>query len=132
MHTPGVGDGGTRSESDREVLGTRREGLPPPRAAHRDAEGNGHGTRREGGGPPGTRREGADRPADAPIFVRGLPPALSATYEVVEELPASGTEADVVVARPREGGRSVVLKLYRRGVQPDADAVARLSVADPA
>jgi serine/threonine protein kinase len=45
---------------------------------------------------------------------------------------AAGAEADVVVADEISSGRRIVIKLYRRNVVPDEEAVARLAAADHA
>jgi serine/threonine protein kinase len=134
--------GGTRRESrpdaERE---TRRESLP----------GTENGTRREASlASDGTRREGAagagggirlgnghgHEPSvaghgGANAFTRGLPPELSARFVVLEEL-AAGAEADVVTVSEAATGRTLVVKLYRRGIMPDEEAVARLAAADHA
>jgi serine/threonine protein kinase len=118
-----VVDGGTRRDDGASDGGTRRD----------TGAGNGR-TRREagrlpaGGGEPDTRR---DDVASGSSYTPGLPPILAARYSVVEELPASGTEADVFVVRQLESDGRFVLKLYRKGIQPDTDAVDRLADADP-
>jgi serine/threonine protein kinase len=60
-----------------------------------------------------------------------LPPELSSRFVVLDEL-AAGAEADVVIVDDVDSGRHLVLKLYRRGVAPDEEAVGRLAVADHA
>jgi serine/threonine protein kinase len=129
------GFGGTRREAFQATDdGTRREtfsGTP-------NGAGTPNGTRREGatGVHGGTRLEngysqhGNGRTA-AGGFTRGLPPELSERFVVVEEL-AAGAEADVVLANEAGSGRTLVIKLYRRGVVPDEEAVGRLAAADPA
>jgi eukaryotic-like serine/threonine-protein kinase len=124
-----VGDGSTRREEGMPPgNGTRREGAPAAFAGtrHEGAAGTGGRTRLEdafGTGPAGRSSSGG--------FVRGLPPELSAQFTVVNEL-AAGAEADVVVADEVTSGRRLVIKLYRRGVVPDEEAVARLAAADHA
>lgn len=56
-----------------------------------------------------------------------LPSALRDDYRVIEVFPASGSEADLVLVEPRQGGERLVAKLYRRGIQPDSALLARLS-----
>jgi hypothetical protein len=115
-------DGGTRREGDGRDSGTRRETT--------GARGDGAGTRREGRNGGTRREEGAGpRPASGSGFTRGLPPELAARFEVAEEL-AAGAEADVVLVDDRASGRRLVLKLYRREVIPDEEAVGRLAAAD--
>jgi serine/threonine protein kinase len=132
--------GGTRREGGPGAhAGTRREGAPGPGAGTRreGVPGRHAGTRREEAGP----ADGAGGPGDGygpgpngrsgGGFTRGLPPALAARFTVLAEL-AAGAEADVVVAREVATARLLVIKLYRRGVVPDENAVGRLATADPA
>lgn len=89
-------------------------------------------TRREDGSPE-TRREslgrsGVWRPGG---FARGLPEGLATRFVVVGEFAAAGTEADVVLVDAADGSGRWVLKLYRRGIVPDARAVQLLAGADP-
>jgi serine/threonine protein kinase len=98
--------------------GTRRE---VPEEGH-------DGTRRDDQAHPGTRREGSG-PSN---FVRGLPAELASRFTVVEELPTSGSEADVVLVDELSSGSRRVLKLYRRGIAPDEEALSRLALADRA
>jgi serine/threonine protein kinase len=98
------------------------------------------GTRREETPRGGTRREGGAggvgltrRDDVAPGFVRVvLPPELGRRFTIVEEFPVSGSEADVLLADEVGTGRRCVIKLYRRGVAPDEEAVARLAGAEHA
>jgi serine/threonine protein kinase len=105
-------------ESTLDPSGTRREdGTTDASTAD--------GTRREGmgdGAVLGTRREGV-----AGGYVRvNLPPELVAVFEVLGEV-ASGGESDVLLVRRREdGGRAAALKVYRHGLEPDAEALAAI------
>lgn len=56
-----------------------------------------------------------------------LPQALRDDYRIVEDFPASGSEADLLLVEPEKGGERLVAKLYRKGVQPDSALLARLS-----
>jgi serine/threonine protein kinase len=120
--------GGTRREAFPAADGgTRREALPGTDDGTRreGTVGANGGTRLEGGHENGRSRTGAGR------FTRGLPPELSERFRVVEEM-AAGAEADVVVVEETGSGTPFVIKLYRRGIAPDEEAVGRLAAADPA
>lgn len=56
-----------------------------------------------------------------------LPQALRDDYRIVEDFPASGSEADLLLVESRHNGERLVAKLYRKGVQPDSALLARLS-----
>ena len=83
-------------------------------------------TRREASAPGSTRREGE---APGPGFTRALPAELAEHYRLLRELAATGAESDVVVAEELSSARHVVIKLYRRGIAPDEEALARLAQA---
>jgi serine/threonine protein kinase len=61
-------------------------------------------------------------------FGRGLPPELAVRYTVVEEL-AEDAQADAILVAAVASGTQMVVKLYRRGFQPDEAMVARLAQA---
>jgi len=73
--------------------------------------------------PPGaTRCLYCNRPltASSPTLdARPLPPALRARYRIVEVFPASGSEADILLVADAHSGERSVVKLYRKGVDPD-------------
>ncbi|HEV2069998.1 MAG TPA: protein kinase, partial [Acidimicrobiales bacterium] len=117
------GDGTHRDPVDGGDGGTRRDGVPA------GADG---GTRRDPVDGGGTRRDGPTQAdgAQAPFVRVVLPPLLASRFSVAAELHASGAEADVVLADERSSGRRMVVKLYRRGVAADEEAVARLARAD--
>ncbi len=84
--------------------------------------------------PPGTERclycnrplqESAPE-GDAPHRIT-LPQALRDDYRIVEDFPASGSEADLLLVESRHSSERLVAKLYRKGVQPDSTLLARLS-----
>lgn len=84
--------------------------------------------------PPGTERclycnrplqENAEE-GDTPHRLT-LPQALRDDYRIVEDFPASGSEADLLLVESRRSGERLVAKLYRKGVQPDSALLARLS-----
>lgn len=58
-----------------------------------------------------------DEPALA--GARPLPRALRDRYRVIEAFPATGSEADILLVVDRDSGDKAVVKLYRRGIQPD-------------
>ena len=68
----------------------------------------------------------------APAGARPLPTALRDRYRVVDVFPATGSEADILLVVDVRSGGNAVVKLYRRGIQPDfrlLDVLAR-SVGD--
>lgn len=67
---------------------------------------------------------------DDPDADRRLPAALAERFRVVEELPATGAEADLFLVAARDGGPIEVLKLYRAGVEIDLDLLTEISRAD--
>lgn len=83
--------------------------------------------------PPGTKRcLYCNRPLQETepqedIHRTTLPPALRDDYRVIEEFPASGSEADLVLLESHETGERLVAKLYRKGIRPDSELLARLS-----
>lgn len=88
-------------------------------------DGDGSGTRRDDAGL-GTRRDDG-----APVQMsRVLPVAVAARYEVCAEFATVGSEADVFRVIEAGSGVERVLKLYRRGILPDVDAVRALQMAD--
>ncbi|CAK0741100.1 formylglycine-generating enzyme [Gammaproteobacteria bacterium] len=52
---------------------------------------------------------------------------LAARYRILEQLPTQGAEADLLLVEPLPGGERVVVKLYRRGIQPKNEVLARLA-----
>ncbi|MBZ0107006.1 MAG: serine/threonine protein kinase, partial [Sulfuricella denitrificans] len=61
------------------------------------------------------------------IHLPTLPAALRDDYRVIEEFPASGSEADLMLVESRKTGERQVAKLYRKGIRPDSELLARLS-----
>lgn len=85
--------------------------------------------------PPGTERclycnrplqEAPPQAVSTTRFV--LPPALRDAYRVIEDLPAGGSEADLLLVESLHGGERLVAKLYRKGIHPDSELLARLSL----
>ncbi|MGL5630979.1 MAG: serine/threonine protein kinase, partial [Azovibrio sp.] len=56
-----------------------------------------------------------------------LPSTLAEKYRIVSELQAAGSEADLLIVEPLEGGEPLVAKIYRRGMRPDAAMMERLT-----
>lgn len=70
-------------------------------------------------------------PAFANLRRTNLPSALVQKYRVISELQAAGSEADLLIVEPIEGGEALVAKIYRRGMQPDTAMMKRLSGLGP-
>lgn len=66
-------------------------------------------------------------PAQNAGIRHALPPALHAAYRVIEEFPATGSEADLMLVESLQNGERLVAKLYRKGIRPDSELLARLS-----
>lgn len=107
-----VRDDGNGASAGRTV----REGLTAEGTVR---EGTGSGTLREDSGSP--VREGDSGRA-------WLPAALAARFEVVEELPTRGMEADILVVADENGCRFVA-KIYRRGIKPKEEILRILKQA---
>ena len=86
-------------------------------------------TKREGDAAATTREQAPNGP-DTPIHsLLSLPPALSERFEIIRELHTRGNEADLLMVRNRQDGKSVVIKLYRRGIEPKPEVMALLAKA---
>lgn len=55
-----------------------------------------------------------------------LPSKLNARYRIVRPLPAGGAEAELLVVEALTGGPSLIAKIYRHGIQPDRNVLARI------
>ena len=55
----------------------------------------------------------------APLDTRPLPSALRDAYRVVDVFPATGSEADILLVEDIAHGERSVVKLYRKGIDPD-------------
>ncbi|MDR3158959.1 MAG: protein kinase [Zoogloeaceae bacterium] len=60
-----------------------------------------------------------------------LPAALSERFCVTDELPAAGSEADLLIVEDLGGGAARVVKVYRRGIAPDKALLQKLAAAGP-
>ena len=60
-----------------------------------------------------------------------LPEALADRYRIERELQTRGSEADLLVAQPLDGGLAVVIKLYRANIHPKPEILAQLAALDP-
>lgn len=78
--------------------------------------------------PAPTQREGAAAPA--PSLLR-LPGILAERYRIQRHLPTQGAEADLLLIEPLDVGPPVVVKLYRPGLKPNTEVLARLSESHP-
>jgi len=107
-----IREGGDGSSGNRTV----REG---PGAGGTVREGSAGATLREGIGPTGHDR------STGPAW---LPGSLANRFEIVEELPARGSEADLYVVADASNNRFVV-KHYRRGVPPKEEVLRILKRA---
>jgi len=83
-------------------------------------EGGAGATLREGIGPAGQGRGSGSA---------WLPGSLADRFEVVEELPTRGSEADLYVVSNADGHRFVA-KVYRRGIQPKEEILGILKRAE--
>lgn len=62
----------------------------------------------------------------APTFLR-LPVALASKFRIVEVLPASGAEAEILRLEGLSSGVKVIAKLYRPGLMPKTEVLERVS-----
>lgn len=70
-------------------------------------------------------------PAFASTRRINLPSTLAEKYRIVSELQAAGSEADLLIVEPLEGGEPLVAKIYRRGMKPDPAMMERLTELGP-
>lgn len=56
-----------------------------------------------------------------------LPSVLRENYRLIEDFPATGSEADLMLVESLQSGERLVAKLYRKGIRPDSELLARLS-----
>lgn len=108
-----IREGGAGSSGSRTV----REGLGVGGTVRESGAG---ATLRESTGPAGQER------SSGPAW---LPGSLANRFEVVEELPTRGSEADLYVVSNADGQRFVA-KVYRRGIQPKEEILGILKRAD--
>lgn len=67
-------------------------------------------------------------PAEASAPARyTLPSVLREKYRLIEDFPAAGSEADLMLVESLQDGERLVAKLYRKGILPDSELLARLS-----
>lgn len=71
--------------------------------------------------------QAASQPKQTAGMRHALPEALRADYRVLEEFPATGSEADLMLVESLSGGERLVAKLYRKGIAPNSELLARLS-----
>ncbi|MDR2365608.1 MAG: serine/threonine protein kinase [Zoogloeaceae bacterium] len=58
-----------------------------------------------------------------------LPAALAERFRIIDELPAAGSEADLLIVEEISGGEQRVAKIYRRGIAPDQALLKKLATA---
>lgn len=56
-----------------------------------------------------------------------LPAALKDRYDIVQVLPATGAEAELLIVQPREGEPRRVAKIYRHGIAPKREVMERVA-----
>lgn len=56
-----------------------------------------------------------------------VPQSLRNRFHIHKQLPTQGAEADILVAEDNEHGRQVIIKLYRHGIEPKSEVLARIS-----
>jgi serine/threonine protein kinase len=104
---------------------TRREGVAFVTRRESVDGGEATPTRREDQGPATT--------PDTPRRTRrlSLPAALTAQYDYLYDLPATGGEADIALLQDRESDALVIFKYYKAGMAPDPMAMRTLRQANP-
>ena len=107
------GEGSQATVRETSVAGTVREGISST-TVREDSGSSGSGSRSGGVGASLTR----------------LPDGLAARYVIERELPTRGTEADLFVVHPLDGGAPVVVKLYRANIHPKDEVQARIAALD--
>src|SRR5438552_7291706 len=120
-----MSDGRTRRDETLAGQGTRRDSTPATAPTRLDrSRSDLTPTVRE---TPGTLRDevGEDR------LQRTLPSALAARFRTVEELPAAGSEADILVVEAVDGGDRYIAKIYRRGLEPKTSVLQEIAASAP-
>ncbi len=90
--------------------------------------------------PPGSERcLYCDRPLTTPDAglsrqpsLMALPTALRQRYRIERPLPSQGGEADLLLVSSLADSSSRVAKIYRHGIHPEREVMARLASVDPA
>ena len=60
-----------------------------------------------------------------------LPVTLAGRFRIVDELPAAGSEADLLIVEDIHGRETRVAKIYRRCIAPDKALLEKLATAGP-
>jgi serine/threonine protein kinase len=76
--------------------------------------------------------DGLSGPAPGIPALVSLPSALRERFRIERALPATGAEAELLIVAPLAGGPELVAKIYRHGIHPDRDVIARLARIAPA
>lgn len=66
-------------------------------------------------------------PPEASMERYALPGALRAEYRLLEALPTQGSEADLMLVESVANREKRIVKLYRKGIRPDAELLGRIA-----
>ncbi|MBS1170550.1 MAG: hypothetical protein H6R01_1468 [Burkholderiaceae bacterium] len=72
------------------------------------------------------KTEAALTPPDEMRSLMSLPSKLAGRYRIVRPFPARGAEAELLLVEPLSGGLTMMAKIYRHGIQPDRNVLARV------
>ena len=56
-----------------------------------------------------------------------VPESLRERFGIQKQLPTQGAEADILVAEDRQHSRTVIIKLYRHGIQPKSEVLDKIA-----
>ena len=56
-----------------------------------------------------------------------VPESLRERFDIQKQLPTQGAEADILVADDRQHSRTVIIKLYRHGIQPKSEVLDKIA-----
>ena len=59
-----------------------------------------------------------------------VPEDIKNHYEIKEQLPTQGAEADILLAQDLRNDRTVIIKLYRQGIAPKTDVLEKIYKID--
>ncbi|MBS1186001.1 MAG: hypothetical protein H6R04_19 [Burkholderiaceae bacterium] len=77
------------------------------------------------------KAEAALTPADEMRSLMRLPSKLAERYRIVRSFPARGAEAELLLVERLEGGPTLMAKIYRHGIQPVREVLARVLKMPP-
>lgn len=87
-------------------------------------------TMREEIGDAPTQREHVEKHSSVHNSLIRLPSPLDKRYSIINEMPAKGGEADIVLVQT-DSGKNVIIKLYRPGIVPKPEILEYLHNANP-